>query len=158
MRQLLRRLRGAAGLSLLWAAAGIGVGGFFELIDNVAPGALPFIARLDMWPQTMALVFFLGALVFTALVGIVERNRRLEELSLPRFAGWGALAGLLLGVALGAPPLFLGITTAGSSIAAAGSLALARVAEKRARLGGGAGLRGVQGGDGEVPARLGRKD
>lgn len=139
MRTWLRRIRGAAGLCLLWAGAGIGVGGMFELIDNVAPGALPFISRVDMWPQTMAAVFFLGAVVFTTLVGIVERDRRLEELSLPRFAAWGAVAGLLLGVVLGAPAIFLGITTLGSSLAAAGSLALARAAERRAPLGTGAG-------------------
>ena len=134
MRQWWKRVRAAGGIALLWGVMGLGFGGLIELIDNVAPGALPIAKRLDMWPQTMAMVFFLGALVFTVLVGIAERHRRVDELSIPRFAAWGALAGLALGLVLGAPLAFLAITTIGSAVAASGSLAFARMAERGKRL------------------------
>jgi hypothetical protein len=137
VRNWLRRIRGGAVISLIWAGAGFAVGGLFELIDNIVPGALPFIRAVDMWPQTLAIIFFLGAVVFTLLLAITERNRRFEELSLGRFAAWGAVAGLVLGAVLGAPPMFMAITTIGSSVAAAGSLALARLAAKRDEIGPG---------------------
>lgn len=139
MKGMLRRLRGALGLAAVWAGAGIGLGGLFELIDNVAPGAFPFIGRVDMWPQTLALFFFIAALIFAGLLAIGERHRRFDELSLKRFAAWGALAGALLGgygMLQGASGLFLGIMTAGSALTATGSMLVVRVVERRGRLGG----------------------
>lgn len=140
MRSSLRRIRGALGMGLVWAVGGALVGGLIELIDNVLPGALPWISRVDMWPQTLAIPGFLGGVVFAAVLGIAGGRRRFGELSFARFAAWGALAGLLLGgvaMAVGAPAFFLGITTLASAVAASGSLALARMAEKRASLEGG---------------------
>jgi len=77
-------------------------------------------------------------------VGLVEGRRRFDQMSLPRFAGWGAAGGFLLSaifvlaVALAEDPAFLwnlvvlgpifAVAGAGS---AAGSLALARRAEDR---------------------------
>lgn len=134
MKRWLRRIRGAFGMGLAWAVAGAVVGGFFEAVDNVLPGALPFVSRVDMWPQTLAIPGFLGGVVFSVVLAIAGSRRRFGELSLPRFAAWGAVAGLLLGglaMAAGAPILFLGIMTVASVITASGSLALARMAEKR---------------------------
>jgi len=84
-----------------------------------------------MWPQVMAIIFFLGAAVFSALLWIAEGRRRFEELSLARFAAWGLGAGALLGaflVSKGAPGVFAVITPLGTGIAATGSLAIARAA------------------------------
>ena len=137
MQKWLRRIRGAFGMGLAWAFGGAMVGGFFELVDNVLPGALPFVSRVDMWPQTLAIPGFLGGLIFSIVLAIAVRHRRFSELSLSRFAAWGALAGALLGgwaLAAGAPLLFLGITTVASAAFAAGSLTLAKVAEHRALL------------------------
>lgn len=134
MKRWLRRARGAFGMGLAWALAGMFVGGLIELIDNILPGALPMASRVDMWPQTLAIPGFLGGVVFSVVLGIVGSHRRFGELSIPRFAAWGAVAGLLLGglaMAIGAPAVFIGITTLGSAIAASGSLALARMAERR---------------------------
>ena len=97
---------------------------------------------------------FLGGVTFSAVLGIAGRRRRLDEMSLPRFAAWGAVGGLLVSlipaamVAVGlatlasnAPGVWLltavvgGPVTLGSAISAAGSLALARRAEERALLG-----------------------
>jgi hypothetical protein len=129
-------------MGLIWAVGGVGIGGLFELIDNVAPGALPFISRVDMWPQTLAIPFFIAGLVFGAVLAIVGSRRRFDELSIPRFTAWGAVAGLLLGgiaVLLGikAPVLAVGILTLGSAVSAAASLTLARVAERRELLSSG---------------------
>jgi hypothetical protein len=134
MRTWPRRIRAAFGMGLAWAIAGAAVGGLFEAIDNVLPGALPFISRVDMWPQTLAIPGFLGGVVFSAVLAIAGSRRRFSELSLPRFAAWGTVAGVLLGglgMALGAPAIFMGIMALGSAITASGSLVLARMAEKR---------------------------
>ena len=141
MRQWRRRIRGAVGMGLIWAAGGAGVGGLIELLDNVLPGGLAMASAVDMWPQTLAIPGFLGGAVFAVVLGIAGGRHRFDELSLPRFAAWGAVAGLLLGglgMAAGAPAIFLGITTLGSALAASGSLALARMAEGRRVLAAGA--------------------
>lgn len=137
MKKWLRRLRGAAGMGLAWAIGGAGVGGLIELLANILPGGFPMASAIDMWPQALAMVGFIGGAFFAIVLGIAGARRRFDELSLPLFAAWGAVAGLLLGglgMAMGAPVVFIGITTLGSAIAGAGSLALARMAEQRVRL------------------------
>lgn len=134
MRQWWRRVRGALGLGALWAAGGFAIGGVFELIDNVAPGVFPFIARVDMWPQTLAIPGFFGGVLFAVVLGVAGRKRRFDELSLPRFTVWGAIAGMALGgigMSFGAPFLFVGITSVLGASGAAASLALARRSEDR---------------------------
>jgi hypothetical protein len=152
MTKWLKRVRGVFGMGLAWAVGGALVGGLIELIDNILPGALPMASLVDMWPQTLAIPGFLGGVVFAVVLGIVGSRRRFGALSLPRFAAWGAVAGLLLGglgVWAGAPLYFLGITTLGSVIAASGSLVLARMAERRELLNAGedAAALGVAGGE-----------
>ena len=159
----LRRIRGVVGMGLIWAVGGMMVGGAFELIDNVLPGALPFIQRVDMWPQTLAIPGFLGGLAFGVVLAIVGSRRRFDELSFAAFTAWGAVAGLLLGgiaVALGirAPLLAVAITTVGSAVLAAGSLALARVAQHRELLAAGADVPARTLADGETRPLLGRRD
>ncbi len=87
---------------------------------------------------------FLCGVVFFTLLRMAEGRRRLDELSLPRAAAWGAVSGLLLPVlfvlamAMGLGswkgghipwPLVAvstGATILGSAVAASVSLALAR--------------------------------
>ena len=124
-----RRIRGTIVMGLLWAAGGAGIGGVIELIDNVRPGTLSFTARVDMWPQTLAIPGFLGGLLFATVLMIAGRQYRFDQLSMPRFTAWGAVAGLALGglaMTIGAPLTFVGITTLAGALAAAGSLQLAR--------------------------------
>lgn len=137
MQSWLRRARGVLGMGVLWGVAGAAIGGVLELIDNVLPGALPFISRVDMWPQTLAIPGFMGGVIFALVLMIAGGRRRFDELSVPRFATWGALAGLLLGtigVANGLPLYVLGITGLGGALAASGALTLARRAGDRERL------------------------
>lgn len=161
VRSWTRRIRGVVGMGLIWAVGGAGVGGMIELLDNVLPGGLPMASAVDMWPQTLAIPSFLGGVVFAVVLGIAGGRRRFDELSLPQFAAWGAVAGLLLGglaLSRGAPVIFVGITTLWSAIAAAGSLALARMAAKRDLLASGADAAEAGLTEDEARRLLGRRD
>lgn len=145
MNKWLMRLRGAIGMGLTWAVGGAFVGGMIELTWNLWPG-FPIGPLVDMWPQTLAIPGFLAGLVFSGVLGLAGRNRRFDELSLPRFAAWGAVGGLLASLApvavvalgLGSPNVpvwqitvaLAGPLALGSAIAASGSLLLARMAEE----------------------------
>jgi hypothetical protein len=161
MKKWPRRIRGAIGIGLIWAAGGAGVGMLIELIANVLPGGLhdAMASAVDIWPALLAMVGFLGGAVFSAVLGLAGGRRRFEELSLPRFAAWGAMAGLLLGgfmaAMVGAPAGFIAITTLWSAIAAPGSLVLARMAEKRELLDAGADVPKVGLAGGEAQKQLG---
>lgn len=146
MRQWLRRIRGAIGMGVAWAVVGALAGFGIELIHNFWPNRLGGL--VDIWPAVLAYPAFFGGVAFSVVLGIAARRRRFDELSLPGFAAWGALGGLLasltpaalVAVGLATPniPLWqitviLAVPlTIGSAVAAAGSLALARRAEDRA--------------------------
>ena len=136
-----RRLRAAIGMGLAWGAAGFGAG---TLLARV-PG---FYSDLPFALLFAPLGFFTG-IIFSGILVVIEGRRGLDRMSLSRFAGWGAASGLLLtgifvlGAALrGAnlwgeflvfgPPLAIA-----GAVCAAGSLALARRAERRELLGRG---------------------
>ena len=93
-----RRLRGAFGMGLIWAAGMAGVGGFIELLDNILPGGLPGADAVDMWPQELMIPGFLGGVIFSVVVMIAAGRRRFDELSIPGFTAMGVVGGLLLGV------------------------------------------------------------
>ena len=134
-----RRIRAAIGMGLTWGAAWSGAGVLLARVPGFSSD-LPF-----------ALLFaplgFVTGIIFSGILVVIERRRRIDRVSLSRFAGWGAVSGLLLsgifvvGAALrGAslwgeflvfgPPLAMA-----SAVCAAGSLAMARRAERR-ELGG----------------------
>jgi len=135
MKQWVRRIRGAIGMGLAWAAAGFGAGALLARV----PG---FYSDLPFALLFAPLGFFSG-IIFSGILVVIAGRRGLDRMSLARFAGWGAASGLLLtgifvvGAALrGAslwgefllfgPPLVIA-----GAVCAAGSLALARRAERR---------------------------
>ena len=142
MRDWLRRIRGAMGMGLIWAAAWFGFG----------PILLAGMTLVDLLFESAVLgaYGFFGGVTFSLVLGVAERRRRFDEMSLPRFAAWGALGGLGVYVlmllsaqwaatlgdfwSLSVPLVLLG---AGSS---AGSLALARRAADRELLKAGEGV------------------
>jgi hypothetical protein len=147
-----RRIRGAIGMGLTWAAAWGGAGTIvmlgFLLVTGSRPDA-PF-------PLMFSAFGFVAGVIFSSVLGLVEGRRRFDQMSLPRFAAWGAAGGFLLSaafvlaVSLAGDPAFLwNLVAAGPVFAvagagsAAGSLALARRAERRELLG--------RGGDPERP-------
>lgn len=140
MKEWLRRIRGAVGLGLTWAAGWALVGFGIEVVHNVWPN--PLGSLVDIWPAALAYPAFLGGLVFSMVLGIAGRRRRFDQLSLAGFTAWGALGGLLLGlfpvalVASGAVSVVEAAAIAGavtllSSVSASGTLMLARMSEDR---------------------------
>jgi hypothetical protein len=135
MKQWARRIRAAIGMGLTWGAAWFGAGTLLARVPGLYSD-LPF-----------ALLFaplgFVTGIIFSGILVAVEGRRRIDRVSLPRFAGWGAVSGLLLtGIFVVAaalrgeswwgeflvfgPPLAIA-----SAVCAAGSLAIARRAERR---------------------------
>jgi hypothetical protein len=127
-----RRIRAAIGVGVTWGAAWLGVG--LILLAIVGPHAadVPF-------PLFFGLLGFLAGAAFSGLLGILGRRRKFEDLSFAQFAGWGAVGGavvaLLVNWAAGPSgdllmlvPLF----AAASATCGAGTLALARRAERAA--------------------------
>ncbi len=139
MKKWLRRIRGAIGTGLTWAAAWFGAGMIlllgFLLVTGSTGADVPY-------PLGFGAFGFVAGVTFSGVLGLVEGRRRFDEMSLPRFASWGAAGGFLLSaifvsaVALVEDPSFLGnlvvlgpvFAVAGAGSAAA-SLALARRAE-----------------------------
>lgn len=126
-------------VALAWAVVWSPVGVLAGIILD--PGG----SMDEMWVAIGAYPGFLCGAVFSAVVGIAEGRRGLDELLLSRVAAWGAVSGLLVGVLpflVGtvntALPLWLwGVATVGavtilSSASAVGTALIARMAKKGA--------------------------
>ena len=140
MKKWLRRIRGVFGTALTWAAAWFGVGLIFlsGLLVFLAPAGIGW-ATVVADSVLLAVAGFIGGVIFSTVLGITEGRRRFDEMSLPRFAGWGAVGGLLTSVLFfsGGGSSLLGTVVVGGVVilmgagSAAGSLALARRAEDK---------------------------
>jgi hypothetical protein len=132
MGKWLRRIRGAIGMGLTWGAA-------WAVVGSIPRWVLGFNADAP-FPIIFGVLGFLAGVTFSGLLMLTERRRRFGEMSLPRFAGWGAMGGLLLsalfakGASLEWGDLLMIAPTfaAACAVCASGSLALARRAERRA--------------------------
>jgi hypothetical protein len=147
MKQWLRRVRGAIGMGLAWAAAWFGAGMLLLLALLLVTGS----TGADVpYPLGFGAFGFVAGVMFSGVLGIVEGRRRFDQMSLPRFGVWGAVGGFVLAgffvvvVALMEDPAFVrnlavlgpvfAVAGAGS---AAGALVLARRTEDRSLLEGG---------------------
>ena len=146
----LRRIRGVIGMGLTWAVAWSFVGAVqgvadFFLVFGQPPG-IPLGLIVATYARMFAGLGFFGGAIFSTVLGITEGRRRFDELSPRRFAAWGALGGLLLGVlaaSRGAVPwalgpgiglldvVIVGVATLLGAGSAAGSLAVAKGADDR---------------------------
>ncbi len=148
MKKWLKRIRGAVGMGLTWATAWAVVGAIFGLVMGVVLGGVPLGVVVARYVGMFAALGFFGGAIFSTVLRITEGRHRFDELSLPRFAAWGALGGLLLGVlavtaGMLGPSLTLldgGVVTLLGAGSAAGSLALARRAHDRDLVEAGEGL------------------
>jgi len=131
MQKWLRRVRGAIGIGVSWAVAWSAVGLVPRWVFGVNTDA-PF-------PLVFGVLGFFAGVMFGGLLVLTEGRRRFDQMSLPRFAGWGALGGLLLS-ALFARAASLGwgdvlviapTFAIACSACASGSLAVARRALRR---------------------------
>jgi hypothetical protein len=131
VRKWLRRIRGAIGMGLTWGAA--------WSIAGMVPRWL-FGFNTDVpFPLVFGVLGFLAGVIFSGLLMLTEGRRGFDQLTLPRFAAWGAVGGVLLaaiftraaslglGDALAIAPTF----AVACAISASGSLALARRAAMR---------------------------
>ena len=126
----MKRIRGVLGMGLLWGAVwGLVGGGLMEgLVD-------PAGRILDMWPQVLAIVGFIGGVGFAGAVMLRGERRGLGRSSFAEFGALGAAAGVVQGLIamalVGAPALFLVVTITGSTLGGIASLAVARMAGRR---------------------------
>lgn len=152
MQKWLKRIRGAIGMGLTWAAAWAVFGVMIGAVSLITP-SLPWDSFFDIFDAplpTLAIPGFVGGVLFSIVLGIAGRRRKFDELSLARFAAWGAVGGLLLALfpdflvalglaTVGPEAMPLGKLTAVISVplialgaaSAAGSLMLARLAKKK---------------------------
>jgi hypothetical protein len=141
MKNWKRRIRGALGMGLAWAVAWFGAGMALMLGLLLTTGS----TGADVpYPLGFGALGFVAGVTFSGVLGFIEGNRSFDQMSLPRFAGWGAAGGFLFSVvfvsvvSLSEGPAFFGnlavlgpvFAMAGAG-SAAGILALARRAEER---------------------------
>ena len=127
MRKWLQRVRGAIGMGVTWAAVWAAAGFVPRWVFGVSSD-LPF-------PILFGGLGFIAGVTFSGVLVLTEGRRRFDQMSLPRFAAWGAAGGVLLsalfvgtGASIGwgamlATSATFALVSAGT---AAGSLALAR--------------------------------
>lgn len=127
-----RRIRGALGMGLTWAAVWGAAGVGMAIVTRFQADA-PF-------PLVFAVFGFAAGVIFSACLAMLDGRRRFDQLSMPSIAGRGAVGGVVL-AAIFAKAASLGwgdvLVVAptfafASAVAAAGSLALARRAGARA--------------------------
>jgi hypothetical protein len=116
--------------------------GFAWAVAWSAAGSLPrwlFGFNADApFPLIFGVLGFVAGVIFFGILVLTERRRTLDQLSLPRFAVWGGVAGVLLSAlfarlaSLGAADVMVIAPTFALACAAcaSGSLALARQADK----------------------------
>jgi len=123
-----QRIRAAIGMGVIWAAAWIVAAG---VVARAYDSDLPFA-------YLFAPLGFVAGIVFSGILLVIKGQRSFDRMSLPRVAAWGAVIGLLLSpifpalrgnwreLLVFAPSLVIA-----SAVGAAGSLAMARRAERR---------------------------
>ena len=131
MRKWLRRIRGAIGMGLTWAAVLFAVGSVPRWVFGVETDA-PI-------PIVFGVFGFVAGVTFSALLLLTKGRRTFDQMSIRRFAGLGAVGGLLLsalwanavslswGEILAIAPTF----AFACAVCAAGTLAVARRAVRR---------------------------
>ena len=156
MRKWLGRARGSIGIGLTWAI-GWAIAGLLIGVSSVLLPGLPWAAFFEVFDAplpALAVPGFFAGLFFSIVLGIAGRRRRFSELSLPRFAAWGAVAGGLLtafpfaleavglasreGSSIGTWQILAAVTgpfVLLSAVSASVTLMLARRAEERALVG-----------------------
>jgi len=131
MGKWMRRIRGAIGIGVTWAAA-------WALVGSVPRWLFGFNTDAP-FPIIFGVLGFIAGVIFSGLLMLTEGRRGFDQMTLPRFAAWGAVGGFLLSAiftraaslgwadALAIAPTF----AVASAICASGSLALARRAGMR---------------------------
>ena len=138
MKKWLRRIRGAIGMGLTWAAVWGGAGTIVMLGFLLRTGSRPDAP----FPFMFAAAGLVAGLLFSVVLGLAEGGRQFDQMSLRRFAAWGAAGGFMLAAAFVLAVSLTGnagflwnlvvigpVFAAAAAGSAAGSLALARRAQ-----------------------------
>jgi len=144
MKKWLRRIRGAIGMGLTWAAGWAPVGAITGWLTAVFLGFPSGVVTAN-YAVMFGVLGFVGGTIFSTVLSLAEGRRSFNQLSLPRFIAWGASGGFLLGgLAVTAGLLGAGLTILGAAItgastllgagSAAGTLVIARAAPSQALL------------------------
>ena len=133
MKNWLRRIRGAIGMGVTWAAAWAPVGAMVGLALSVLYGA-PIGLGIRRNATVFAVLGGISGVLFSSILRLAEGRRSFDELSMTRFVAWGAICGLMLGSLAMITGLLLGLivlptTTVLGAASAAGTLALAKKAD-----------------------------
>lgn len=135
MKNWWRRIRAAIGMGLTWGVAWSFAGALLARVPGVYSD-LPFAILF-------APLGFVSGIVFSGILMATEGRRRVDVIPVSRFAGWGAVSGLLLSGVFVVGALLRGANgwgeflvfgpalTVASAVCAGGSLALARRAQRR---------------------------
>lgn len=157
-----RRIRAALGMGVTWAV----VWSFAGAVLARVPG---FYSDLP-FALLFAPLGFITGVIFSVVLVVSEGRRTFDRMSLSRFAAWGVVSGLFLsgifvaGAALrganmwGEFLVFGPALSVASAVCAAGSLALARRADRRELPGSGANPSGAELTENEKRELLGRGD
>jgi hypothetical protein len=87
----LRRIRAALLMGVLWAVVWMPVGLIIGMIID-SDGAMD-----EPWIAVGTFPGFLAGVLFSVVLSLAAKRRRLEELSVSKVGGWGAVAGALIG-------------------------------------------------------------
>lgn len=126
----MRRIRGILGMAITWAVAWSAVGGIPRWVLGIQSD-LPF-------PILFGGLGFVAGATFAVILALTDGRRRFDQLSLPRFAVWGAIGGVVLsalfirgaGLSTGEILAISATFAAASAGCASGSLAIARRAAR----------------------------
>src|SRR5688500_14488674 len=92
MKKWMSGIRGAILMIAIWVIGwGLGFGGIMELID-------PDGKIQDVWPTLLAIPGLIGGVLFAGMLAFGESGRRFNEISLFKFALWGAVTGVVIGL------------------------------------------------------------
>lgn len=123
---MLRRLRAAAVMGLLWAVgwavAGIALG-VLSLLTPFLPWDAVF-RIFDAPLPALAIPGFVGGTLFSLVLGLAARQRTFDELSTGRVAMWGGIGGVLIALV---PAAMVGIGLATLGAGSAGVLTLSAI-------------------------------
>jgi hypothetical protein len=140
MQEWLSGTRGTITMILTWTLGwGVGYGGLIEAFVD------PHGELVDIWPAAMAAPGLIGGITMSALLRVTHGRTSLGEVPLGRFAVWGVITGVVLGVLAVAsglssdiaidtaqrrpvpPEVMIGITTALGAVAGLGSAVFFRL-------------------------------
>lgn len=95
MTKWLQRLRGAFGMGALWSVIWTVVGSVIIAWPGGVTGH-PYMTFFVRFVAQFTLLGFLGGLTFSAVLSLVEGRSRFREMSIARFAAWGACGGFMM--------------------------------------------------------------